>query len=124
MIDFNNASYVKLSPWDPQAARERVGEQLTQDEQVYLAFKGMRDFVIFTSKRLIAVNVQGLTGKKTDYTSLPYSRIQAFSVETAGSFDLDSEMDLWFSGLGVVRLEFARGVDIRVLNRLIADHVL
>lgn len=89
MIDFNNASYVKLSPWDPQAARERVGEQLTQDEQVYLAFKGMRDFVIFTSKRLIAVNVQGLTGKKTHYTSLPTrgsrrspSRPQAASTST------------------------------------------
>ncbi|MBD9699304.1 PH domain-containing protein [Flavimobilis sp. GY10621] len=124
MIDFTNASYVKLSQWDVAAAHEKVGEHLTHGEQIYLAFKGMRDFVVFTSKRLIAVNVQGITGKKIDYTSLPYARIQAFSVETAGTFDLDSEMDLWFSGLGVVRLEFARGVDIRNLNRLIADHTL
>jgi hypothetical protein len=50
------------------------------------------------------VNVQGITGKKRDFTSLPYSKIQAFSVETAGHFDLDAELDLWFSGVGNVRL--------------------
>lgn len=88
------------------------------------AFKGVRDFVVFTNKRLIAVNVQGITGKKRDYTSLPYSKIQSFSVETAGSFDLDAELDLWFSGLGKVRLEFKGQVDIRALSQLIATHVL
>jgi hypothetical protein len=60
----------------------------------------VRDFVVFTDKRLIAVNVQGMTGKKRDFTSLPYSKIQAFPIETADSFDLDAELDLWFSGLG------------------------
>lgn len=69
-------------------------------------FKAVRDFVVFTDKRLVAVNVQGITGKKRDFTSLPYSKIQAFSIETAGTFDLDAELDLWFSGLGKVRLEF------------------
>jgi hypothetical protein len=48
---------------------------------------------------LIAVNGQGMTGKKRDFTSLPYNKIQAFSIETAGTFDLDAELDLWFSGL-------------------------
>lgn len=66
-------------------------------------FKGVHDFVVFTNKRLVAVNVQGITGEKRDSTSLPYSKIQAFSVETAGTFDLDAELDLWFSGLGIVR---------------------
>jgi Bacterial PH domain len=73
---------------------------------------------------LIALNVQGITGKKRDYTSLPYSKIQSFSVETAGTFDLDAELELWFSGLGKVKLEFKGGVDIRSIGRLIADHVL
>jgi len=84
----------------------------------------MRDFVVFTDKRLIAVNVQGMTGKKRDFTSLPYSKIQAFSIETAGTFDLDSELDLWFSGLGKVRLEFKGQVDIRHLGQMIAAFVL
>lgn len=124
MIDFQNATYFKLNTWDISSAEKELNEMLIEGEAIYLAFKGMRDSVTFTNKRIIALNVQGMTGKKKDYTSLPYSRIQAFSVETAGTFDLDSEMDLWFSGLGRVRLEFAKGVDIRGLNRLIADHSL
>ncbi|WP_075891520.1 PH domain-containing protein [Actinomyces provencensis] len=124
MIDFTNASYAKLGPWDPRAAQDELADVLGQGEQILLAFKGIRDSVTFTSKRIIALNVQGMTGKKKDYTSLPYKRVQAFSTETAGSFDLDSELDLWFSGLGKVRLEFNRGVDIRGLGRLLADYCL
>jgi hypothetical protein len=84
----------------------------------------MRDSVVFTNKRLIAINVQGLTGKKRDYTSLPYSKIQAWSIETAGRFDLDAELELWFSGLGRVRLDFKGQVDIRSIGQLIGNHVL
>ncbi|WP_127125510.1 PH domain-containing protein [Georgenia sp. SYP-B2076] len=124
MIDFQNASYIKLGPWETTKAQSDLAEILIENETVHLAFKGMRDSVTFTNKRIIALNVQGMTGKKKDYTSLPYSRIQAFSVETAGTFDLDSEIELWFSGLGRIKLEFTRGVDIRGLNRLIGDHVL
>lgn len=84
----------------------------------------MRDFVVFTNKRIITVNVQGLTGKKVDYTSLPYSKITAYSIETAGTFDLDSELELWFSGLGKVKLEFKGNVDIKEINRVISNHCL
>lgn len=115
---------MKLSPWDLAHAHGELNEILIADEVIHLAFKGMRDSVTFTNRRLIALNVQGMTGKKKDYTSLPYSKIQAFSVETAGTFDLDSELELWFSGLGRIKLEFSRGVDIRGLNRLIGDHIL
>ena len=124
MIDFQNASYVKLSPWDPADAIKALDGILIAGEQVQLAFKGMRDSVTFTDKRIVALNVQGMTGKKKDFTSLPYGRIQAFSVETAGTFDLDSELELWFSGLGKVKLEFAGRVDIRSLGYLVADKVL
>lgn len=65
-----------------------------------------------------------MTGKKRDFTSLPYSKVQAFSIETAGTFDLDAELDLWFSGLGKVRLEFKGSVDIRKLGHMIANYVL
>lgn len=56
--------------------------------------------MMFTNKRIFAVNVQGLTGSKVDISSLPYSKIQAFSIETAGTFDRDSELEMYFSGLG------------------------
>ncbi len=124
MIDFQNGTYVKLGPVDPRGLTQELQPLLVQGEQVHLAFKGVRDSVVFTDKRLIAINVQGITGKKRDYSSLPLNKIQAWSVETAGTFDLDSELDLWFSGLGRVRLEFKGSVDIRHLSQLIGHHVL
>lgn len=124
MIDFANGSLIKLSPVDPSEVQDGVRDLLVPNEQILQSYKGIRDYVVFTDKRLIAVNVQGITGKKKDFTSLPYAKVQAFSVETAGTIDLDAELDLWFSGLGKVRLEFKGRADIRQLGQLIAHHVL
>ena len=66
----------------------------------------------------------GVTGKKKDITSLPYSRIQAYSVETAGVIDLDSELELWFSGLGKVRFEFGCRADVSAICRAISELML
>src|SRR5690606_1896466 len=99
VIDFQNASVFKLSPLPTQEGANAVAALLIQDEQVLASFKTVRDMVVFTNKRVIAINSQGLTGRKKDFTSLPYAKVQAFSVETAGTFDLDSELELWFSGL-------------------------
>ena len=84
----------------------------------------MRDRVVFTNKRIISVNVQGLTGKKVDYTSIPYSRIQAYSVETAGFFDLDAELDLFLSGLGKIRFELRGSSNIVALCKAISEYIL
>jgi len=124
MIDFQNGAVFKLSPCNPQEIHAQLAPLLVDGEGVYLSFKGVRDFVAFTNKRLIAVNVQGLTGKKRDYSSLPYNKIQAWSVETAGTFDLDAELELWFSGLGKVHLDFKGRVDIQTIGKLIGQHVL
>jgi hypothetical protein len=124
VIDFSNGSVFKLSPINPQDIMPAVAPLLIQGEQAISCFKAVRDFVVFTNKRLIAVNVQGITGKKRDFTSLPYSKIQAFSIETAGTFDLDAELDLWFSGLGKVRLEFKGKSDVRQLSHMIATYTL
>ncbi|EWM11457.1 PH domain-containing protein [Kutzneria sp. 744] len=124
MIDFEKAALLKLARIDPQDIAKSVEPLIVPGEQLHLAFKTVRDFVVFTNKRVIAVNVQGMTGKKKDYTSLPYSKIQAFSVETAGHFDLDAELDLWFSGLGKVRFEFRGESDVRQISQLIGSYVL
>ena len=124
MIDFNNGAFVKLKQVNPQDGFNMVGGLLVQGEAVISAYRGIRDYVIFTSKRVISVNVQGMTGKKKDYTSLPYAKISAFSVETAGVLDLDSELDLWFSGLGHVRFEFSGRCDIVQIGQLIASFAL
>ncbi|CAN5374855.1 hypothetical protein BH23ACT6_BH23ACT6_18930 [soil metagenome] len=89
-----------------------------------MPFKGIRDYIVLTSKRIIAVNVQEVTGKKKDYTSLPFAKVRAFSLETTGTFDLDAELELWFSGLGLVKFEFKGKTDVAYLNRLLAHHVL
>jgi hypothetical protein len=124
VIDFSNGSVFKLNPAKPEDIYPAVAPLIIPGEQLVSCFKAVRDFVVFTDKRLIAVNVQGMTGKKRDFTSLPYNKIQAFSIETAGTFDLDAELDLWFSGLGKVRLEFKGNADIQQLGHMIAGYVL
>ncbi|SBN62988.1 PH domain-containing protein [Curtobacterium sp. 9128] len=124
MIDFSNGTLFKLAQCDPAEIAPQISGLLLEGEQILVAAKTIRDFVVFTDKRILAVNVQGMTGKKRDFTSMPYSKIQAFSVETAGTFDLDAELELWFSGLGKVKFEFKGRFDITYLGRLIAHHVL
>ena len=124
MIDFGKDAKFKLKPVDNQDGVKMVDALLVGGEEVIMTFQASRDMVIFTNKRLIAVNVQGMTGKKKDFSSLPYARIQAFGVETAGNFDLDSELELWFSGLGKIKLEFGGKVDIRALCKFIGEFAL
>ncbi|MDQ4137719.1 MAG: PH domain-containing protein [Actinomycetota bacterium] len=124
MIDFQNGSLFKLAQCNPADVAPLIEPILVDGEQTMVAAKALRDYVVFTNKRLLAVNVQGMTGKKRDITSLPYSKIQSWSVETAGTFDLDAELEIWFSGLGKVRLEFRGRFDVTYLNRLISSFVL
>ncbi len=124
MIDFKNASFVKLREVPVAEFDANINDLLVDGENVFVAFKAMRDMVFFTNKRIIAVNVQGLTGKKRDFSSLPYSKVQAFSVESAGVFDLDAELELWFSGLGKVRFEFDTKFDVRQFSKFLADYIL
>lgn len=124
MIDFKNASFVKLKPANDNEYAAAITPMFATGEHIIGTYKAMRDGVVFTSKRIIAVNVQGITGKKIDFTSLPYSKIQAFSVETAGVFDLDSELDLWFSGIGRIRFEFTSRCNVSEICRMISERVL
>lgn len=124
MIDFKNAGFFKLKQTDNAKAQKLVEMMLTDSEDIFAAFKTVRDMVIFTNKRVIAVNVQGITGAKKDFTSLPYNKVQAFSIETAGVTDIDSELELWFSGLGKVRFEFNCMFDIREFNKILSQYVL
>ncbi len=124
MIDLKNPTFVKLAEVSNLDGQAMVGELLIDGEDIQSSFKGIRDMVIFTNKRLIVVNVQGLSGKKKDFSSLPYSKIQAFSVESAGTFDRDAELELYFSGLGKVRLEFNAKFDVKGFNRFLGSYIL
>ncbi|MGO2416135.1 PH domain-containing protein [Cobetia crustatorum] len=121
MIDFNNKGFFKLKQNDEYA--ERVNDLLIEGEEIISAYKSMRDGVVFTNKRIIAVNVQGLTGSKKDFTSLPYKKIETYSIETSGTFDLDSELTIYFSALGTVRFEFTGKTRLTEISQVITTYV-
>lgn len=124
MIDFKNAEYLKLRQVQNDAFDKIILPLLVPGESVLSAFQTVRDGVIFTNKRIFAINIQGVTGKKKDITSLPYRKVQTFAVETAGVLDLDSELELWFSGLGKVRFEFSARANVADLCRAISEQIL
>lgn len=101
-----------------------VTEVLTDGEQAICAYKTFRDSAIFTTKRLIVRDAQGLTGKKVEIYSLPYSSINMWSSENAGSFfDFNAEIELW-TRVGKIKVNLDRKIDVRKLDRLIASCVL
>ena len=124
MIDFSHASFLKLRPVSDNAFASTISPMFVAGEEIIGTYQSIRDGVVFTNKRIIAINVQGLTGKKKDFTSLPYSKIQAYSVETAGVLDLDSELELWFSGLGKIKLEFVSNANVSQICKMISEKVL
>lgn len=122
MIDFNNKGFFKLKQNADFA--DKVKDLLLDDEQIIDAYKSMRDGVVFTDKRIIAVNVQGITGSKKDFTSLPYKNIVAYSIETSGTFDIDSELEIYFSAIGQVRFEFTGKSSMLEISKIISKHLL
>lgn len=124
MIDFNNSSFVKMNKVNPDKLMKDIQPLLVNGEVLVGAYQAMRDYVVFTNKRVISVNVQGITGKKRDFTSMPYSKISVFSIETAGVLDLDSELEMYFSGVGRVKFEFSGASDVVQIGQLIASYAL
>jgi hypothetical protein len=96
---------------------------LTEGEQAVASFKTFRDSATFTTKRLIVRDAQGITGKKVEIYSLPYSAILMWSSENAGTLDWNSELELWTKA-GHIKVKLAKGADVRRLDSLIAWAVL
>lgn len=124
MIDFEKSEIFKLKPIDEEKILEPIKLFLIDGEEIFAAFKTVRDQLVFTNKRIIAANVQGITGSKVDYTSIPYNKIQTFSVETSGTLDLDCEIQIYISAVGRVTFEITGSFDIVGFNKIISTHVL
>ena len=105
---------------------KEYGKLLIEGEEIELGFKLIRDTFIFTSKRLILVDKQGLTGSKTEYKSISYKSISRFSVETAGTFDLDAELKIWISSevQPSIKKQFNKSVNVYDVQNVLAFHVL
>lgn len=99
---------------------------LTEGEVMELGFKLIRDTFIFTSKRLILVDKQGVIGSKTEYLSIAYKSISRFSIETAGTFDLDAELKIWISSETTpsITKRFNKSVNVYDVQRVLAHHAL
>jgi len=124
MINFDTNRLFKLKAEDLKTGEGKIYPLLIEGEHVIASFVSGRDSVIFTNKRLVAVNVQGLTGTKIDYTSIPYNKIQAYSMETAGFGDNDAEIEFLVTTIGKVKFELKASTDIRALCAAISAYVL
>jgi hypothetical protein len=102
------------------------GKLLIENEAIELGFKLIRDTFIFTNKRLILIEKQGITGSKVEYKSILYKSITRFSVETAGTFDLEAELKIWVSSEvnpSIVK-QFNKSVNVYDVQSVLAHHVL
>lgn len=119
MALFGNAHTV-----NPGQAQQDYARLLGHGEQVQAAYQLIRDTIIFTDRRLLLVDKQGITGRKTEYHSIPYRSITHFTVETAGTFDLDAELKIWISGMPApVEKTFTKGVDIYEVQGILTQFV-
>ena len=114
-----NLKSVSVSQFRPE-----VSEILVPGEDIIQCFQTVRDQVLFSSKRVFVVNVQGITGKKVSYYSYPYSKVQYFGIETAGVLDIDSELVLVFSDGNRLQFDFKAGVNIKGICAGISKYIL
>ena len=109
---------------DPKELENEFSHILCDQEKIEAAFKILRDKWVFTNKRLIMQDVQGMTGKKKEYHSVPYKSITHFLVETAGSFDADCEIKIWISGNPKpLEKELKKGIDVIGLQKILANYI-
>lgn len=116
-----NAGTVK-----PEELIKKYGQLFIDGEEIELGFKLIRDTFIFTNKRLILIYVQGITGSKTEYKSISYKSISRFSIETAGTFELDAELKIWVSSEtqpSIVK-QFNKSVNVYEVQKVLAHYVL
>ena len=112
------------SKTDVAEVEQNLEAILAEGERVERAFRLVRDLLIFTDRRFIVVDRQGLTGKKTSYDSIPYRAITHFAVETAGHFDLEAELKIWISGTAEpIQRTFTRGQSILEVQKALATYV-
>ncbi|MGE5654647.1 MAG: PH domain-containing protein [Bacillota bacterium] len=124
-MSFFNALLGNASEVSLEKVQEEYGRILGEHENIERAYRLVRDLFIFTNKRLILVDKQGVTGKKTEYHSIPYRAITHFSIETAGHFDLEAELKIWIAGSPEpIMKQFNRSLDIYALQAVLATYVL
>lgn len=126
MINFNKDSVFNLRQIELDDVRSEVSGLLIDGEEAVMAFQTVRDQLIFTNERIISVDVQGITGKRKSFSSMPYSKIQFFAIQTQGFLEIfpDSELFLTFTNNFTAKFEFKGNVDIGLIGKMISKYVL
>lgn len=109
---------------DATKIQAEFAQILAPGEKVEHAYQLIRDYFVFTDKRFVLVDKQGLTGSKVEYHSIPYRSITHFSIETAGTFDLDAELKIWITGGGMIQKQFNKRLSIYEVQAVLAAYVL
>lgn len=109
---------------DAAKIQAEFSQILAPGEKVEHAYQLIRDYFVFTDKRFVLVDKQGLTGSKVEYHSIPYRSITHFSIETAGTFDLDAELKIWITGGGMLQKQFNKRLSIYEVQAVLASYVL
>jgi hypothetical protein len=108
-----------------QDLNTEFGWLLATNEQFELGFVLIRDMFIFTNFRIILIDKQGISGKKMEIMSIPYTKISRFSIENAGTFDIDSELKFWVHGEGLPFIKtFKKDIDIKMIYRVLSDYII
>lgn len=125
-VNFNSNSVFNLKPINVDSVRGEVDGLLISGEKIEFAFQTVRDQLVFTNKRIISIDVQGITGKRKSFATMPYSKIQYFSIQTPGFMELipDSELFVMFTNGFAAQFEFKGTVDIGKIGRMLSEYVL
>ncbi len=125
-LNFNQNSVFNLKPISNDEVREELNGLLIDGEEVLYSFQTVRDQLVFTNKRIVSIDVQGITGKRKSFSTMPYSKIQYFSIQTPGFVELipDTELFLMFSNGFTATFEFKGQVDIGAIGRMISEFIL
>ena len=101
------------------------GQLLVDGEIIEKGFAVLRDTFLFTNKRLILVDIQGVSGRQIEYYSIPYNKITKFSVQTGESFDLNAELKIWVGSDTIpVEKKFNKDISVYEVQKVLASHVL
>ena len=126
MINFSEDAVFNLTGIDEGKVKRDLANLLIDDEYIVGAFKTVRDQVVFTNMRIVAIDVQGVTGMRKEYTTLPYSKIQYFSIKTPGFIEIvpDCELEIVFNNNFHAKFDFTGKCDIVRLGRCISEYAL
>ncbi|ETP70310.1 PH domain-containing protein [Planomicrobium chinense] len=102
---------------------DSINDLFIAGEEAHIAYKTIRDVAVVTNKRIIISDKQGMTGKKVEVYTIPFKSIIMYSSENGGTFDLNAELELWTKA-GKFKLNLNKKVDIRKLDKLIAEAIL